>query len=212
VQLCARPPVVAVVTVSIFAASPLAARASPERPVAGPAGAVGQPASTPEVRARAHFEAGQGLYHLGKYEQAIREFSEGYQAMPKPEFLINLGQCYRALGQPRAAREYFARFLTETAPEHPARAAVTDLLAQLDQLPPQSQAPPPSTAEPTSDARPRIAVAEAPKRKAPARRRVLWGVLGASVALVAGVALGVGLALSPAVRGSPSLGTVYVGR
>ena len=60
-----------------------------------------------ESRARAHYEVGLGMYHLGNYRDAIREFSAGYELSPRPQFLINLGQAYRKLGELDKAREMF---------------------------------------------------------------------------------------------------------
>src|SRR4051794_39314445 len=49
------------------------------------------------ARARSHFEAGRALYNLQQYTDAIREFSAGYQLVNKPQFLVNLAQCYDRL-------------------------------------------------------------------------------------------------------------------
>src|SRR4051794_25921696 len=64
-----------------------------------------------EERARAHFEAGRVQYNLGDYKGAVREFAEGYRLVPRPQFLVNLGQAYRRLGQLERAREMYNRFL-----------------------------------------------------------------------------------------------------
>src|SRR5207247_10616966 len=61
-------------------------------------------------RARAHYEIGQGLYRLGDYRGALREFAAGYELAPKPRLLLNLGQTYRQLGDRVRARDHYRQF------------------------------------------------------------------------------------------------------
>jgi tetratricopeptide (TPR) repeat protein len=82
-------------------------------------------------RARLHYQAGEKLYLLGRYEDALREFQDGYAIAPKPEFLLNLGQVHRKLGNREQAVEMFEKFLLSTTPDDPRRAAVEDVLAEL---------------------------------------------------------------------------------
>ena len=82
-------------------------------------------------RARAHFEAGRVHYNLGDYEAAVRELSAGYRVVPRPEFLVNLGQAYRRLGQLERAREMYQRFLADTPSSDPARPQVRALIAEV---------------------------------------------------------------------------------
>jgi tetratricopeptide (TPR) repeat protein len=104
------------------------------------------------IRARARFEAGRALYVLGDYEQALREFMIGYQLVQKPEFLINLGQCYVKLRRPDKAREMYARFLATAPKSDSNRAAVEQLLAELGAAPAGSVPvePPPAGEPPPS--------------------------------------------------------------
>jgi tetratricopeptide (TPR) repeat protein len=99
----------------------------------GSAGSVAaaEPTAEQVKEARAHYERGKALYTLGQYAEAIREFSAGYLAAPRPQFLLNLGQCHRKLGELGRAREMYQKFLDE-APGAPERAQVTALIADLD--------------------------------------------------------------------------------
>ena len=45
-----------------------------------------------EQRARGHYEIGLGLYRLGDYHGALKEFAAGYELAHKPGFLSNLGR------------------------------------------------------------------------------------------------------------------------
>src|SRR5438477_2623625 len=76
------------------------------------------------ARAKTHFEAGRALYNLGNYYDAVREFAAGYELAPKPQFLINLGQCYRRLENFEKAREMYQKYLTDVPGESPERAQV----------------------------------------------------------------------------------------
>src|SRR5205814_1288383 len=77
-----------------------------------------------ETRARGHYEIGQGLYRLGDYRAAIKEFAAGYELSHKPGFLVNLGQSYRKLGELGHAREMYQKFLATVPAGDPKRAQV----------------------------------------------------------------------------------------
>ncbi len=83
-------------------------------------------------QAHALYEAGRVQYNLGDYVGAIREFSAGYKLTPRPEFLVNMGQAYRRLGQPERAREMYVRYLAEAPADEYARAQVHKLIAEAD--------------------------------------------------------------------------------
>jgi hypothetical protein len=84
-----------------------------------------------QQRARGHYEIGQGLYRLGDYRAAIKEFAAGYELARKPGFLVNLGQSYRKLGELGHAREMYERFLATVAAGDPKRAQVEAVLAEI---------------------------------------------------------------------------------
>jgi len=85
-----------------------------------------------EARARAHYEVGLGMYHLGNYRDAVREFTAGYDLSPRPEFLINLGQAYRKLHELDRARDMFREYLARAPADAPDRAQVRGLLGEVE--------------------------------------------------------------------------------
>jgi tetratricopeptide (TPR) repeat protein len=148
-------------------------------------------------RATGHFETGKGHYHLGDYQSAIREFTAAYALSPQPEFLFNLGQAYRQLGENSRAREMYERFLKEAPPNHPARPTVRGL---LNELPEKDATPPPET--PSAKPAAPITVTQTPApAPAPApsahgsRSLVVVLAVTAAVLAVAGVAIGLAIAL-----------------
>jgi tetratricopeptide (TPR) repeat protein len=145
------------------------------------------------ARARTHFEAGRALYNLGNYSDAIREFSAGYELVPKPQFLINLGQAYRKHGELEKARQMYRRFLESVPRNDPDREQVSQILADLEQQiaaePPRPAAPPAVAPAPAHTEAALVAAPE-PARKPWIRRN--WWVIPVG-AVVVGAALGVGL-------------------
>ena len=82
----------------------------------------------PEVRARAYFDAGRAHYRLGDYPEAAKSFAAGYKLLPRPEFILNLAQCYRKLGDLPRAERFLEQYLRELPPDHPTRADAMALL------------------------------------------------------------------------------------
>jgi tetratricopeptide (TPR) repeat protein len=161
-----------------------------------------------EQRARAHYEVGLGMYHLGNYREALREFSAGYELSPRPQFLINLGQVYRKLHDLDRAREMFARYLAQTPKDAPDRHDVQQLLEEVERE--RAQAPPPVSTEPpppdapapslTPAATPApaslVAAPAAPPRRS-AIRRYWWTIPVGAVVLGAAVGLTLYFTLPP---------------
>ncbi|HZS41195.1 MAG TPA: hypothetical protein VFF06_30405 [Polyangia bacterium] len=151
-----------------------------------------------EDRAHAHYEVGRGLYRLGDYRGALREFAAGYELVREPGFLLNIGQTYRKLGDPAHARQLYRQFLDEAPADHPARAQAERVLRELDEA--VQNAPPPAAAAPALA--PKNAPAASVSLAAPARadarpRRRALRIAGITLG-VAGVALlggGVGAAV-----------------
>jgi tetratricopeptide (TPR) repeat protein len=169
-----------------------------------------------ESRARGHYEIGLGLYRLGDYRAALKEFAAGYELMPKPGFLLNLGQTYRKLGQLAQARDLYKQFLTAVPANDPQRPQAQKVLAEIEETlrtqppppaPPPAPPPPsapsdapspatattPTTTTSTAAPAPPTVVASAPRRKP---RKALR--LGGIVLTVAGVGLvggGIGTAV-----------------
>jgi len=92
----------------------------------GPAAQAGDPARKKE--ARMHFAQGEKLYHLGKFSEALAEYSRAYQVLPLPGFLFNIGQCHRMLGDCEQALFFFKGYLREQ-PKAKNRALVEGLIS-----------------------------------------------------------------------------------
>jgi hypothetical protein len=189
------------------------------------------------ARARTHFQAGRALYDLGNYTDAIREFSAGYQLVPKPQFLINLGQSYRKLGDLERARDMYKRFLADTPPDDPdrgqAKLVLADIEKQIAARPPQpiseSKSPPPPPAPGTTTAEPKTAATPTatptpassslavtttpppPEKKSFVRRH--WWIFPVGAVVLAGAAVGIYFGVRPAPQvgcGEASLGCIDV--
>jgi tetratricopeptide (TPR) repeat protein len=145
-----------------------------------------------ESRARAHYEIAQGLYRLGDYRGAIKEFAAGYALVRKPRFLLNIGTMYRKLGDLVHARDLYRQFLDSAPADDAERTQAEEVLKELeDQLranppPPEPPSPSPSpwpspatttatTAEPTATLR---ATPPRPHRRALAGAGIATGVMG----------------------------------
>ena len=153
----------------------------------------------PLGRARTHFEAGRALYQLGNYNEALREFGAGYELAPRPQFLLNLGQCYRKLNDLDKAREYYQRYLHEAPPTDPERAQAQQILVEIersiaerDTAAASAAAPPPVVAAtvvtPASAAT--LTARAAPPRRTWIKRN--WWIVPVG-AVVVGVGLGLGV-------------------
>jgi hypothetical protein len=163
--------------------------------------------------ARAHFERGLALYRSGRYADAVAEFEAGYSAQPRPAFLINIGQCWRRLGDLERARTYYRRFVERADEDDPARPQALATLAKLDaQLGSANPAPtptpeppghpgqptpePPSVAPlpPSQPAPPQPVPSPAPLPPA-SSRAAGWAGLGLTIAGVLALGAGTGLVL-----------------
>ena len=154
-------------------------------------------------RARTHFEAGRALYQLGNYDEALREFAAGYELAPRPQFLLNLGQCYRKLDNLEQARAMYQRYLHDAPVSDPERPQAQQILAEIDrqiadkQAAAAAAAAPPPTAPTGTTAAPASApaatatlTATAPARKPWIKRN--WWIIPVG-AVVVGVAVGLGV-------------------
>jgi tetratricopeptide (TPR) repeat protein len=145
------------------------------------------------LRARTHFEAGRALYNLGNYTDAIREFSAGYQLVPRPQFLVNLGQAFRKLNDLERARDMYKKYLSEAPPNDPDREQVRQIVADLDQqiaaLPPKPE-PAPVVAKPVTPAPEAVVATTAPPPEKKSFIRKHWWIIPVAAVVVAGVAVG----------------------
>ncbi len=90
-------------------------------------------ADDPAMRAaKRHFERGEKLYALAKFSEALDEYQKAFDAKPIPDFLFNIGQCYRNLGDYEAAIFSYKKYL-KLAPDAPNRDKVEGLIEDLEQ-------------------------------------------------------------------------------
>jgi tetratricopeptide (TPR) repeat protein len=137
----------------------------------------------PVVRARTHFEAGRALYQLGDYTQALREFAAGYQLAPRPQFLLNLGQCYRKLDELGQARDMYRRYLHDAPATDPERPQARQILAEIEEQLGERQA---ASTSPSLLPAANAVVAAAPPPRRPWIKRNWWVIpVGATVLAVA---------------------------
>src|SRR5207253_1393511 len=80
------------------------------------------------------FRRGEDLLKAGDYRAAAQAFESGYAAAPRAGFLLNIGNCYRKLGELGKARSFYWRFLDAAPKDHPSRAEVTGYLQQMEQI------------------------------------------------------------------------------
>ena len=62
-------------------------------------------------RARAAFARAEVHFKLGEFKQALPLYKEAYRARAMPEFLFNIGQCHRHLGDCARTIFFFRQFL-----------------------------------------------------------------------------------------------------
>jgi tetratricopeptide (TPR) repeat protein len=139
-------------------------------------------------QARSHFEAGNQHYAAGRFPEAIKQFQMGYALVPRPNFLVNLGQAYRKLGDLPRAKESYVAYVRALPQNSALRDQALQVLAEIDlQLSEQR----PTAASPPFD-QPRVdppVVTPAPAPELPARdtagktNYVAMAVAGAGLAL-----------------------------
>jgi len=89
-------------------------------------------AEDPTMRAaKRHFDRGEKLFALGKFDEALDEYQKAYDAKPIPDLLFNIGQCYRNLDDYDKAIFSFKKYLKET-PDAPNKEAVDKLIEELE--------------------------------------------------------------------------------
>ena len=108
--------------------------------------------------AKRHYERGEKLFALGKFDKALDEYQQAFDAKPLPDFLYNIGQCYRNLGDLDQAIFSFRKYL-KLEPDAADRDKVEKLIADLEDkrdrsegkklVEPPPQPPPPQQTPPT---------------------------------------------------------------
>ena len=82
--------------------------------------------------AKRHYERGQKLFALQKFDEALDQFQKAFDAKPIPDFLFNIGQCHRNLGDYDAAIFSFKRYL-KLDPDTANREQVEELITELEE-------------------------------------------------------------------------------
>jgi tetratricopeptide (TPR) repeat protein len=89
-----------------------------------------------ERSAKRHYDRGKKLFELQKFDAALEQFQKAYDASPIPDFLYNIGQCQRNLGDYKAAVFSFKRYLKldpETERREKLEALIEDLERKIDE-------------------------------------------------------------------------------
>ncbi|NMB73601.1 MAG: hypothetical protein GYA21_00565 [Myxococcales bacterium] len=81
--------------------------------------------------AKTHFSQGEKFYRLGKFQEALSEYSKAYEILPLPGFLFNIGQCHRMLDDHERAVFFFKGYLREQ-PRAKNRKQVEALIAECE--------------------------------------------------------------------------------
>jgi tetratricopeptide (TPR) repeat protein len=89
-------------------------------------------ADDPAMRAaKRHYDRGEKLFALGKFDEALDEYQKAFDAKPLPGFLFNIGQCYRNLGDYDQAIFSFKKYL-KLDPNAPNKEKVDKLIEDLE--------------------------------------------------------------------------------
>lgn len=89
-------------------------------------------ADDPATRAaKRHFERGEKLFALARFDEALDEYQKAFDAKPLPDFLYNIGQCYRNLGDYDQAIFSFKKYL-KLEPDATDRDKVEKLIDELE--------------------------------------------------------------------------------
>ena len=78
------------------------------------------------------YDEGKHLYDLGKFDDALDRFTRAYDLYRAPEFLFNIGQCYRNLKAWEKGIFVFESYLRDK-PKTDKRALVEQLIAEMKQ-------------------------------------------------------------------------------
>jgi len=65
-------------------------------------------------KAKQHFVTAEAHYKLGRFAEALQEYSKAYEFASLPAFLFNMGQCHRQLGNHERAVFFYEGYLRES--------------------------------------------------------------------------------------------------
>ena len=81
--------------------------------------------------AKKHFQKGEKLFNLGKFDEALVEYEAAYEKKPLAGFLYNIAQCHRNLGNYKQAIFGYRNYLRQV-PDAANREAVLALIDELE--------------------------------------------------------------------------------
>src|SRR5688572_10716761 len=145
--------------------------------------------------AKQMFERAEKAFRLGRFEEALADYAAAYERLPRPEFLFNMAQCHRNLGNYERAIFFLEGYLREGRNVED-RLEVETLISELTQRLEQQRAleakRAPATSAATATVTIPVLVTAEPVDPPVYERGWFWGVLLGSAAVVAGaVAIGV---------------------
>lgn len=95
----------------------------------GLAGSASADGRTDKIKAKKLFDAAQGHYAVGRFEEALKDYSKAYELARLPGFLFNIGQCHRELKDYDRAIYFYESYLREK-PDAKNRGIVSDLIVE----------------------------------------------------------------------------------
>jgi tetratricopeptide (TPR) repeat protein len=135
------------------------------------------------LEAKAHFEEAEKNYRLGRFDEALSGYSRAYELMAAPDFLFNIGQCHRNLGDLEKAVFYFEQYVRDVpSPDEKARVEllIADLRREIDRKNAEATAPPAEVQIAPPITQPQIA--PEPKKPAIYERWWFWSILAVAAA------------------------------
>jgi hypothetical protein len=109
--------------------------------------AIAQTAVVDGKAAKDHYFKAERFYKIERFQDAFTEYQEAYLARPDPNFLFNMAQCQRLMGNREDAIRFYRRFLI-ARPDPPNLAMVERHIRELEEIRPSpvlsaTVAPPP---------------------------------------------------------------------
>src|SRR5262245_51222777 len=87
--------------------------------------------SQQKAKAKALYDKGNVHYNLGRWKEAIDQFTQAYEACDTPDLLFNIAQAYRQDGNCSRAVFFYKRYLA-LKPKAPNRTEVEGFIAKLE--------------------------------------------------------------------------------
>jgi tetratricopeptide (TPR) repeat protein len=87
-------------------------------------------AADPKADARPHVEAADVAYKVGKFAEALAEYTKAYELFRAPALLFNIAQCHRNLADYERAVFFYEGFLRDAPQDAANRVVVEDLLRE----------------------------------------------------------------------------------